>query len=78
MLGIKSWKVGVIVKSKPGELVFNALRFGSQGDAVFYGGTLRFRWREVVRVEIQECDEPPNCTLPLPSDRYPVDRPKLA
>jgi len=71
---IRSYKVGVCVKTDPLNLAFNGLRFADHGDAVFYGGTLRARWLDVIRFAVVESNDPPNCTLPIPSDRYPVKR----
>ncbi len=67
------FKVGVKVKADS-EWVFNALRFAVWGDADAYARDLLHRWVAIVEVCVQESDDHPNATFPVPSDRYLVNR----
>lgn len=69
-----SYKVGVKTKSAKEMWTFNALRFGEQTDAIAYAGALHLRWSDVLDYMIADSDDTPNCTYPVPSDRYPVNR----
>lgn len=71
-----SFKVGVKTKHNPDAWVFNGLRFNSKFDAESYASTLSRRWNDVTECFVFDTVDPPNCTLPVPSDRYPVSRGK--
>lgn len=70
----KSFMVSVRVKGTA-TMVNNGLRFADVMDADRYGADLALRWPAVTRHDVIPSDDPPNCTYPVPSDRYPVNRP---
>lgn len=69
-----SYRVGVKTKSSKQMWVFNALRFGDKDSAEAYAQSLNIRWSDVLDYLIADSDDTPNCTFPVPSDRYPVPR----
>lgn len=69
-----SYKVGVKTKSSKDMWTYNALRFGEEGDAIEYATALHRRWSDVLDYLVADSDDQPNCTFPVPSDRYPVSR----
>jgi hypothetical protein len=71
---IKSYTVAIRVKREPMKYVTNGLRFDTHGNAVIYAADLRTRWRDVVGWTIAISSDPPNCTYPVPNDRYQVQR----
>lgn len=52
----------------------NGLRFADAADANAYGVALKARWPVVEACQVEPTEGPANCTYPVPSDRYPVDR----
>lgn len=71
---VKSYSVAIRVKSEPMKYSTNGLRFDTHGNAVIYAADLRTRWLEVIGWTIATSSDPPNCTYPVPSDRYQVQR----
>jgi hypothetical protein len=70
-----SFKVGIITRQMTdGSWAFNALRFSRREDAERYSQDLFSRWNQVKSCTIEECDDDPNATYPVPSDRYEVER----
>lgn len=68
---VKSYKVGVkTVKDET--WVYNALRFYVADDANSYARDLLRRWPAIHSVAVHGCEDKPNATFPVPSDRYPV------
>lgn len=68
-----SYKVGVKTKHDK-RFVFNGLRFADPKSAGAYGDDLYRRWSSVVEMTVEESDDPPNATFPVPSDRFGVSR----
>jgi len=70
-----SFKVGIRTREMTGESwAFNGLRFASREHAERYAQDLFQRWDQVKSCTIEECDDEPNATYPVPSDRYKVER----
>jgi hypothetical protein len=69
-----SFRVGVKAKNGPTHMVYNGLRFSDWDAATSYSHTLRTRWRDVEDVRVEKSTDAPNCSYPVPSDRYPVNR----
>ena len=70
-----SFKVGIITKKMTaGSWAFNALRFASREDSEPYSQALFGRWDRIKSCTIEESDDKPNATYPVPSDRYKVER----
>lgn len=65
-----SYRVAVKTRADKTKWVYNQLRFARALDAAHYGAGLKRRWPDVVEVDIQPTNEPPNATYPVPSDRY--------
>lgn len=72
----QSYKVGVKTKHNPEAWAFNGLRFMTPGvgGAQGYASSLMRRWPALIATTVEESDEAPNATYPVPSDRYPVNR----
>jgi hypothetical protein len=66
-----SYKVGIQTKEDL-DWVYNGLRFEHGGSAHDYGTALKARWPEVLAFTVRGTLEPTNCTIPVPSDRFPV------
>lgn len=71
-----SYMVGVKTKTNKTIWAYNGLRFAEGVDALAYSRSLLTRWPDLVAYRIVDSDDPPNCTYPVPSDRYPVERRK--
>lgn len=69
----KSFVVAVKVKTSH-EWVHNGLRFDTDEEAASYARDLTLRWGAMVDYKIDPSDDLPNCTYPVPSDRYLVNR----
>lgn len=68
-----SFKVGVRTKHNP-ELVYNGLRFNTSVEADLYAEQLKRRWPDVTASLVLPSPDMPNCTFPVPNDRFPVKR----
>lgn len=66
--------VAVRVKGQRDAWVHNGLRFASPDEAAMYAEGLMKRWGDVLDYKVEPSDDAPNCTFPVPSDRYPVVR----
>lgn len=69
-----SFQVGVRVKSDRNNWVYNGLRFQTTDEAAMYAKALVMRWGDAVDYTVEPSTDLPNCTYPVPSDRYPVQR----
>jgi hypothetical protein len=68
---MSSHKVMIRVRRDVSRWHSNGLRFAGGAQAHDYGMDLKERWPEVVAVRVDFCPaDEPNCSLPMPNDRY--------